>query len=125
MKRLLYIGNKLSAHGYTPTSIETLGSFFADEGYSMVYASAQKNQLIRFLDMGWIVFKNRTEVDYVIIDTYSTFSFWYAFMVSQLCRLFAIKYIPILHGGNLPHRLDRTPVACKMLLLHSYKNIAS
>lgn len=124
MKRVLYIGNKLSAHGYTPTSIETLGSFFADEGYSMVYASAQKNPLIRFLDMGWTVFKNRTEVDYVIIDTYSTFSFWYAFMVSQLCRLFAIKYIPILHGGNLPHRLDRNPVACKMLFHHSYKNVA-
>src|SRR5690606_18093279 len=124
MKTLLYIGNKLSKHGYTPTSIETLGVFFQNEGYSMYYASEKKNQLLRFLDMGWSVVKHRNKVDYVVIDTYSTFSFWYAFMVSQLCRLFKIKYIPILRGGNLPHKLIQSPKLCKMIFNHSYKNVA-
>lgn len=124
MKTLLYIGNKLSKHGYTPTSIETLGLFFEKEGYTMCYASEKENQLKRFLDMGWSVFKNRNKADYIIIDTYSTFSFWYAFMVSQLCRLFGLKYIPILHGGNLPHRLDKNPRLCQMVFNHSYKNVA-
>ncbi|MFA5556639.1 MAG: glycosyltransferase [Flavobacteriaceae bacterium] len=124
MKTLLYIGNKLSKHGYTPTSIETLGLFFEKEGYTMCYASEKENQLKRFLDMGWSVFKNRNKADYIIIDTYSTFSFWYAFMVSQLCRLFELKYIPILHGGNLPHRLDKNPRLCQMVFNHSYKNVA-
>ncbi|MGE4347075.1 MAG: glycosyltransferase family 4 protein [Flavobacteriaceae bacterium] len=124
MKTLLYIGNKLSKHGYTPTSIETLGLFFEKEGYTMLYASEKENQLMRFLDMGWSVFKNRNKADYIIIDTYSTFSFWYAFMVSQLCRLFGLKYIPILRGGNLTHRLDKNPRLCQMVFNHSYKNVA-
>lgn len=125
MKRtLLYIGNKLSKHGYTPTSIETLGLFFEKEGYTLLYASDKKNQLHRFLDMGWSVFKNRKKADYVVIDTYSTSSFWYAFMVSQLCRLLRLKYIPILRGGDLPQRLDKNPRFCQMIFNHSYKNVA-
>jgi len=123
-KTLLYIGNKLSKHGYTPTSIETLGSFFEEEGYTMLYASDKENQLHRFLDMSWNVMKNRNKIDYVVIDTYSTSSFWYAFMVSQLCRLLGLKYIPILHGGNLPHRLDKNPRLCQMIFNHSYRNVA-
>lgn len=124
MHRILYIGNKLSKHGFTPTNIETLGAFFEKEGYQMFYASDQKNQLLRFLDMGYSVFKYRKKVDYVVIDTYSTISFWYVVLVSQLCRLFKLKYIPILHGGNLPHRLDTSPQLCQMVFNHSYKNVA-
>lgn len=124
MKTLLYIGNKLSKHGYTPTSIETLGPFFEKEGYIMHYTSEKENQLLRFLDMSWSVFKYRRKTDYVIIDTYSTFSFWYAFMTSQLCRIFRLKYIPILHGGDLPNRLDKSSNLCKMIFNHSYQNVA-
>lgn len=124
MKTLLYIGNKLSKHGFTPTNIETLGILLEGENYTVIYSSENKNQIIRFLDMGWSVIKNRKQVDYVIIDTYSTFSFWYAFMVSQLCRFFRLKYVPILHGGNLPYRLNKNPKLCKMIFNHSYKNVA-
>ena len=124
MHTILYIGNKLSKHGFTPTNIETLGAFFEQEGYRVFYASDQKNQLLRFLDMGYSVFKYRKKVDYVIIDTYSTISFWYVVLVSQLCRLFKLKYITILHGGNLPHRLDTSPTLCRMVFHHSYKNVA-
>lgn len=124
MKTLLYIGNKLSKHGYTPTTVETLGALFETEGYRLLYASDKHNQLLRFLDMCWAVLKNVSKIDYVIIDTYSTSSFWYAFMVSQLCRLLGLKYIPILHGGNLPHRLDKNPKFCQLIFNHSYRNVA-
>lgn len=124
MKNLLYIGNKLSKHGYTPTNIETLGPLLEQEGFKFYYSSDKNNQLIRLLDMVWGVLKYRNKIDYVIIDTYSTFSFWYAFMTSQLCRIFRLKYIPILHGGNLPYRLNKNPRLCKMIFNHSYKNVA-
>jgi glycosyltransferase involved in cell wall biosynthesis len=124
MKTILYIGNKLSKHGFTPTNIETLGAFFEKEGYQVVYASDKKNQMRRFLDMGYSVFKYRDKVDYVLIDTYSTFSFWYVLMVSQLCRIFQLKYIPILHGGNLPYRLDNSPIISKLIFNHSFRNVA-
>ena len=57
MKNLLYIGNKLSGHGYTPTCIEKLGPFLEGEGYRLYYASSQHNQLLRFLEMGYSVLR--------------------------------------------------------------------
>jgi glycosyltransferase involved in cell wall biosynthesis len=124
MQKILYIGNKLSKHGFTPTNIETLGAFLEKEEYQVLSASNKKNQMLRFLDMGYSVIKHQKKVDYVLIDTYSTFSFWYVLLVSQLCRIFKLKYIPILHGGNLPHRLDSSPRLSKLIFNHSFKNAA-
>jgi len=102
--------------------METLGPLLEREGFTVTYASSQKNQQLRILDMLWRVCRNR-QTDYVIIDTYSTASFWYAFATSQLCRLLHIKYIPFLHGGNLPKRLQKNPVICKMIFKPAYSNV--
>lgn len=123
MKNLLYIGNKLSKHGVTPTTIETLGPLLEQEGFNISYSSSSKNQIFRLIDMLWSVIQNR-KVDYVLIDTYSTANFWFAFFTSQLCRLLKIKYIPILHGGNLPNRLTKNPTFCKMIFRNSFQNVA-
>jgi glycosyltransferase involved in cell wall biosynthesis len=123
MKNLLYIGNKLSKHGVTPTTIETLGPLLEQEGFIVQYSSSQKNQVLRLIAMLWSVFRYR-KADYVLIDTYSTANFWYAFAVSQLCRLLEIKYIPILHGGNLSFRLKNNSKICEMIFKHSFQNVA-
>ena len=44
-KSLLYIGNKLSGHNATVTSIETLGLLLEKEGYEVFYASSMKNKM--------------------------------------------------------------------------------
>lgn len=124
MKHLLYIGNKLSKHGYTPTTIETLGASFESENYAVLYASDKKNKGFRFLDMLFKTVQYRKKTDFVIIDTYSTSNFWYAFAVSQLCRLLQKKYIPILHGGDLPKRLANNPKLCALIFNNAYKNVA-
>ena len=123
MKNLLYIGNRLSKHGITPTTIETLGPLLEQEGFKVQYSSSQKNQILRMMVMLWSVCRYRS-VDYVLIDTYSTANFWYAFATSQLCRFLRIKYIPILHGGNLPFRLKKNPRVCKMIFAPSFQNVA-
>jgi glycosyltransferase involved in cell wall biosynthesis len=123
LKNLLYIGNKLAGHGLNQTTMETLGPLLEREGFAVTYASSKKNQWIRMLDMLWSVCRNR-KTDYVIIDTYSTVSFWYAFTTSQLCRLFRLKYIPFLHGGNLPNRLQNNPGICRMIFKHAHINVA-
>lgn len=123
MKQLLYIGNKLAQHGLNQTTIETLGPLLEREGFTVTYASSQKNQYLRILHMLWCILKNR-QSDYVLIDTYSTSSFWYAFATSQLCRLLRLKYLPFLHGGNLPQRLQQNPGLCKMIFKHAYVNVA-
>ncbi|MDR6846437.1 glycosyltransferase family 4 protein [Flavobacterium granuli] len=123
MKNLLYIGNKLSKHGVTPTTIEILGPLLEQEGFIVSYSSSEKNKVLRFVAMIWSVFRYRN-VDCVLIDTYSTTNFWYAFAISQLCRLFGLKYIPILHGGNLAFRLKNNPQICQMIFKYSFQNVS-
>ena len=62
MKNLLYIGNKLSEHGNTATSIESLGFFLESEGYKVYYASSKKNQILRMIDMIWKTLKYAKKV---------------------------------------------------------------
>lgn len=118
---LLYIGNKLSKHGNTATSIETLGAFLEAEGYKVYYASSKKNKIARMIHMIYKTFKRSKQVDYVLIDTYSTQNFWFAFIISQLCRILRLKYIAKLHGGDLPNRLAKSPFFCDMIFKNAYK----
>jgi glycosyltransferase involved in cell wall biosynthesis len=74
--------------------------------------------------MVWATFYYARKVDFILMDTYSTSSFWYAFICSQIARVFKIKYIPILHGGDLPKRLDANPKLCKMLFNNAFQNVA-
>lgn len=121
---LLYLGNKLSKHGYTMTTIETLAPLLQSIGYRVISLSDKKSKMLRLLAMVWAVLKNRSTVRLVLIDTYSTLGFYYALAGSIISRLMNIPYIPLLHGGNLPERLDRSPRLCKMLFGHSKVNVS-
>jgi glycosyltransferase involved in cell wall biosynthesis len=124
MKRLLYVGNKLSSHGSNTTAIETLGPMLEREGFTLRYASSKKNKVLRLLDMAMATLRFARSSGYVLIDTYSTSNFWYAFTVSQLCRLLRTPYIPILHGGDLPKRLAQNPRLCRLIFAHAFVNVA-
>ncbi|MDO5986399.1 glycosyltransferase family 4 protein [Flavivirga amylovorans] len=124
MTNLLYIGNKLSNKGKNKTSIETLGKLLEIEGFSVKTSSNKSNKLLRMFDMIYYVIKLRNQTDFVLIDVYSTFNFYYALVVSQLCRFFKLNYIPILRGGNLPERLKKSPKLSKAIFNHAYKNVA-
>lgn len=124
MKNILYIGNKLSKKGSTPTSIETLGEFLKKEGFIINTASKRKNKIIRLLDMLFHIYKYKKETDLVLIDTYSTSNFYYALFAAQLCHLLKLKYIPILRGGNLPNRLKANPKLSAAAFNNAYKNVA-
>lgn len=106
------------------TSIETLGKFLEEEGFNLYYASSKKNKLFRMLEMVFMTFKYAKKVDYVLIDTYSTKNFWYAFLISQQCRILGIKYIPKLHGGNLPNRIIRSRFFSNLIFKNAHINIA-
>ncbi|HRE79333.1 MAG TPA: glycosyltransferase family 4 protein [Flavobacterium sp.] len=122
--KLLYIGNKLLKHGFSATSIETLGALLENENCKVVYASSIKNKLFRLLDMFFKTLFNAHKVNYVLIDTYSTTNFWYAFIISQLCRILNKQYIPILRGGDLPKRLKSSPLLSRLIFSNSLYNIA-
>lgn len=104
--------------------MDTLSYLLCDTGYIICKSSSKQNKVLRLLDMCIAVVHLRNKLDYVFIDTYSTSNFYYALFTSQLCRFFKLKYLPILHGGNLPYRLKKYPKFSSLVFNNSYKNIA-
>lgn len=124
MKKILYIGNNLKNKKSNISSIQALGTLFENEGYSMYYASSKTNKFLRLLDMVKSCILLSKKVDVVLIDTYSTLNFYYALIISQLCRNLKVKYIPILHGGNLESRLKNNSKLSQLLFKNAYKLVA-
>ncbi len=124
MKKILYIGNKLSTKGNTLSTIESLANKLQEEGFAVNTASTVQSKPLRMLDMIMTVLKNRKWADVVLIDTYSTLNFQYAVAVANICRFFKIPYIPILHGGNLPSRLQKSKKQSKKLFGKAKTNVA-
>src|SRR5690554_777156 len=124
MKNVLYIGNQLSNNRSNLSSINILGPLLEQEGFKLKYASIYTNKVIRLFDMLWTCIKYRKQTDLVIIDTYSTQNFYYALLVSQLCQILKLKYVPRLNGGNLPQRLETNPKLCRALFNHAYKLVS-
>ena len=121
---IVYVGNIVSSHGKTKTTIETLGKLLQEEGFDVRLTSNKKNKIVRLLDMLWTVFKYRKELQYVLIDTYSTTNFLFAYYVSKLCILLKIKYIPILHGGNLEERLQHNKSKSETIFKNAHVNVS-
>ncbi|MGY5354039.1 glycosyltransferase family 4 protein [Wenyingzhuangia sp. IMCC45467] len=122
--RVLYIGNDLSGQSKYHSAYATLKQNLINEGFEVISSSSKKNQILRLLDMILAVMIHAKKVDYILIDVFSTSAFYYALVTSQLSRAFKTKYIPILHGGNLPDRLIKSPQLSLKLFKYSYKNIA-
>ncbi|MCL7753199.1 glycosyltransferase family 4 protein [Polaribacter sp. Z022] len=120
--RILYIGNNLTKKTKYNSTIIVLSSLLKNEGYNVKVSSDKINKILRLLDMCFSVFRFKS--DYILIDTFSTVNFYYAFVISQLARLLNVKYIPILHGGNLPNRLKKNKKLSNLIFNNSYKNIA-
>ncbi len=120
---ILYIGNKLSKHGNTPTSVEILGGLLSEK-YKVISVSDKQNKMLRLLDMIWSVIKYRNKITYILIDTYSTTNFYFALLCAFVAKLLGIKYIPMLRGGDLPARLEKSPRFAKFLFENAYINVA-
>jgi len=121
---IVYVGNIISGHGKTATTVETLGKLLQKEGFDVKLTSNKQNKILRLVDMLWTVFKYRKKLEYVLIDTYSTTNFLYAYYVSKLCIWLKIKYIPILHGGNLEERLKHSKAKSELIFKNAYTNVS-
>ncbi|EDM42952.1 Glycosyl transferase, group 1 [unidentified eubacterium SCB49] len=124
MKKILYIGNKLSEKGNTVSSIETLGVFLEQEGHQVYTASSKTNKIVRLNDMVYTTLRLRKSIDCVLIDTYSTQNFYYAVIIAFVCKTLKIPYIPILRGGDLPARWVKSKSMCNQLFKNAFVNIA-
>ena len=121
MKKILYIGNNLI--NKNPTTLIQLSYILKSLDYKVCVYSGKQHKLIRMLHMCFGVMKHRN-ANYLLVDTYSTNNFYFALIVSQLARLFSIKNIPILHGGDLPKRLVENPKISNLIFSNSFINVS-
>lgn len=124
MKKVVYVGNKLSKKGKTVTSIETLGKLLQQEGYETILTSSKRNKLLRIIDMFWTVLKHKKNTSYILIDTYSTLNFYYALLIAFTAQILKIPYIPILRGGDLPNRIIKSKKLSDFIFKNAYINVA-
>ena len=122
--KILYIGNNLFNKTGYPTTLQTLSNLLTSESYSLVKTSSKLNIIFRMLDMIYNILKYQKTIDIVLIDTYSTLNFYYAYLCSLLLKTLKKPYIPILHGGNLPDRLKKSPRLSKSIFDNAYINVA-
>ena len=94
------------------------------EGYKVRTASTRNNKALRLAEMLGLIAKHKNTTDIVLIDTYGALNFYYAYLVGRACSLLGLEYIPILHGGNLPERLENSNKLSKSLFGNAKANIA-
>ena len=124
MINVLYVGNYLKGPKRNPTYMFTLGPLLQDLGYQLYYTSSKNNKFWRLIDMLTCVTSRSKKTQIVLIDTYSSQNFYYAFLVAWFCRRLGLPYIPILHGGELPNRLKHSPSLSQKLFNGAYTNVA-
>lgn len=124
MKNVLYVGNHLQNSQTNLSYSAVLGPLLAQSGYNLRYTSNKTNKVLRLLDMLWTTLKSRKKTDLVLIDTYSTQNFYYAVLVSRLCMVLHLPYVPILHGGNLPNRLKNSQKLSRRLFMNANVNVS-
>jgi glycosyltransferase involved in cell wall biosynthesis len=120
---ILYAGNILSSHGYTPTFIETLAPKLS-EYYNITSVSDKLSQPLRLMDMVQTFYRLKKNLELVLIDSYSMRAFWFTYALAKLCRNYNIPYAPILRGGGYPERLKSSPSLCREVFGNAYRNIS-
>ena len=123
MKKVLYIGNP-SGDRKAITTRETLTELLRREGYFVHSVSDKKSKVLRLIEMCLTIIRHRRFTDVILIDTYSTLNFYYAWVVARLSTFFNIPYVPILHGGDLPRRLDSSKWLSDMVFTNAKINVA-
>lgn len=103
MKRITYIANNLTS--VNPTTTAALTDCLASNGWRVRVFGKSKVKLLRLIEMCLGVLFSSSHV--VLIDTYSTLNFYYALICGAISKLKGTPYILILHGGDLPKRIQK------------------
>jgi len=115
-KCILVVGNFLSRYGGSRGVCEDLAERLADAGWKVLTASRKRARILMLLDMVLTAWHRRAEYDVAQIDVFSGNAFVWAEAVCWALRRAHKPYVLTLHGGNLPHFVQRHPHRVKRLL---------
>lgn len=103
---IVYLGSATKGHkNNTPDTSAPLIELWQQLGYKVHFASNFRKSTIRFMHQLWTLVTKARHNPIVVIDTYSTRSFYGAMLLAVCCRLLGLIYMSIMHGGLLPKRL--------------------
>ena len=122
---ILYIGNILSSKGMNPSPVELIrNEIYKSSKIKMITVSDKKNIIFRFLHMNYVYWGNYKRVSLIFIDVYSTKAFYFTFYFALISKIFSLKYIPIIHGGNIELRIKKSKWMTKFVFKNSDINIS-
>ncbi len=122
---ILYIGNILSSSRMNPPPIELIGNeIYKTSKIKMIIASDKKNKIFRFLHMNYVYWGNYKRSSLIFIDVYSTKAFYFAFYFALISKIFSLKYIPIIHGGNIGRRIKKSKWMTEFIFKNADINIS-
>jgi len=111
-------------HGYTPTGVDFLGDLLRDVGFQVKSEASARNKYVRFLEMSIGIYNCRKWADIILIDTFSSNAFNFAFWCGLFARKLGLKYINILRGGNLLVRLESDTKRSRQLFLNAERIVS-
>jgi glycosyltransferase involved in cell wall biosynthesis len=90
----------------------------------MISVSGKRNKFSRIFEIISTIVKYRTKIQIAIIHSFSTNAFYITLIAALICRFFNIKYLVIVHGGDYPNRIIKTPRFVRMIFKYSAANIS-
>jgi L-malate glycosyltransferase len=110
LPRLCFVGPMVGLHpGQVVTQGVRLSTHFRGAGYSALAVSASTNRYVRLLDIVLTLIRRRRQIDILIVHVYGGPSFVVEDIASRLGRMFGLRIIMLLHGGDFPGFIGRHP----------------
>ena len=101
--RLCIVGNLVGRNsGFVTTQGQIVADLFSRDGYEVISVSSKKNRVLRLTEIVWTIFRNRRNIDVLVVEVYSGLAIVVADAAGRVARLFGVRSIFVLHGGNLP-----------------------
>jgi glycosyltransferase involved in cell wall biosynthesis len=110
--------------GWVPNPSEELATRLIARGYECLLVSNKLNRFHRLADILATVWKYRSRVDVVCIQTYSGSGFFIADLASALATWLKLPVIMHLHGGGLPEFIEHSPNWCRRVFKRTQTMIA-
>ena len=115
--RLCIAGNLVGRHqGFVTTQGQIVADLFSRDGYEVISVSSKRNRALRLTEILWTIFRNRRNIDVLIVEVYSGLAIALADAAGRVAKLFGVRSIFVLHGGNLPDFTKRHVELVKRIL---------
>lgn len=118
---ILYFGNINHREGKKIG--EPISLFIQELSPTIFHESLGLPRWKQLLSAFGLFLKYRKDINLVHIASYSTLAFYNSIYQAFLCRVFKKKYIVVVHGGNTPQRLKKSPRLSKYLYGNAHRII--